>query len=405
MKSKLGLYERLKANKNSTPEKPAIYDKTGNSMTYKDAYIVYDTFRLTLINLHVEPYERIAIFASDEIMAAILAMTAYDNAVMIPIDYESSAENCRYYLSLLDVDYVVVDNPENFAAKAAMEMGIGIVQILSGEDYSSVKFKSLSEKIKKTRQGKEKKADYVRISTTSGTTSTPKIVPQTSEVFLADLKNLIKKFNYCADDVILSLARIFKGYTTSLVFRMLYLGGTIVLAGGISHNDFYHIFNKYGITVLTTVPAVLSSFSCYVQLNELKPITTSLRFISIAGAPLQENLKEYIEKLFSCEITVIYGMTECSGISTTYGAAKGYKAGSVGTSYLLDVKLCDDEILIKGDTVFNGYDNEDVDNSESFSDGWFHTGDTGYIDEDGYIYITGRIKEMINRGGEKGSPY
>ncbi len=405
LNTKLGLYEKLNVNKSTIPDKPAIYDKTGSFIVYKDVFTIYTSFKLVLSDLKVKPFERIAIFSGDEIIAAVLAMVAYDNAVMIPIDYESSEENCRYYLDLLDVDYIVVDSMDNNAVKSAEEMGIGILTFTAQETRNSIEFNLSSSKTKNITPGKEKKADYVRVSTTSGTTSTPKIVPQTKSVFMTDINNLIKHFEYSSNDVLLSRARIFKGYTTSLVFRMLYLGGTIILAGDIGHKEFYHVINKYGVTVLTTVPAVLSSFSRYAQLNELNPIKTSLRFIGVAGAPLSENLKEYIEKLFNCKIAILYGMTECSAISTTFKAGKGYKPGSVGTAYLLDVKISEEEILVRGDTVFKGYDNEDVDNSESFSDGWFHTGDTGYIDDDGYIYVTGRIKEMINRGGEKVSPY
>ncbi len=401
----MGLNKKLVENCNKTPNKPAIYSKSGNFVTYHDVFEIYQLFKSALDSYSVKSYERISVFTSDEVMAAAFGVTVLDNAVMVPIDYEASVENYSYFLELLDVDYIVSDELDNNVISVAQELGIGIIQVLVADESSSVKFKLVAEKTKKINHGKETKSHFVEIRTTSGTTSIPKIVPRTASGYMADVNVLVKHFDYSADDIILTLARIFKGYTTGLVFRMLYLGGSIVLAGDISHRDFYKILNQYDITVLITVPAVLSSFARYTQLNEHKSLKTSLRFISVAGAPMAENLKTYIEKLLNCEVSLLYGMTECSCISTTYKAHLGYKEASVGTAYNLDVKLIDDEILVKGGTVFEGYDNDGIDNDEFFTEGWFHTGDTGYIDNDGYVYVTGRIKEMINRGGEKVSPY
>ena len=388
---------------NKFAEKPAILNKEGNFFTYGDVKRIYSRFKLFMESLSTEPYHRFSFFIHDEKLASVLAITAYDNAVMVPIDYNSSVENFIFYLDLMDVDYLVVDNRETGLAKAANDMGLGIIEVVADNSENSFKFILSEPRTKENIPGKEKKSDFLRLSTTSGTTSTPKVVPQTIRRAKASLNVLIDHFDYTADDRLLVLTRIFKGYTTALVFRMLYLGGSIVLGGDLSHRGFYEILNKLKVTFLPTVPAVLSSFARYAQHNELKPIKTSLRFINIVGAPMPEKLKGYIEDLFNCRVELMYGMTEVSIISATYKAPKGYKKGSVGTSYLLDVKIEDDEILVRGDTVFEGYEN--VDSSESFSDGWFHTGDTGYIDEDGYIYVTGRIKEMINRGGEKVSPY
>ena len=98
-------------------------------------------------------------------------------------------------------------------------------------------------------------------------------------------------------------------------------------------------------------------------------------------------------------------MTEAGIIATDYLAPKGQKKGSVGVPFGLELKIEEDEIYVRGNSVFRGYETDNGYDRTNFNDGWFQTGDLGYIDEDGYLFITGRIKEMINRGGEKVSPY
>lgn len=113
----------------------------------------------------------------------------------------------------------------------------------------------------------------------------------------------------------------------------------------------------------------------------------------------------FIETVLKVPVVVTYGMTEIGNISSTYNLPLGYKENSVGIPINCQVKVHEGELLVKKDYSFLGYENVDDEDRAYSTDGWFHTGDEGYLDDDGYIFITGRIKEMINRGGEKVSPY
>jgi acyl-CoA synthetase (AMP-forming)/AMP-acid ligase II len=123
-----------------------------------------------------------------------------------------------------------------------------------------------------------------------------------------------------------------------------------------------------------------------------------------------------LEKTFGCPVIEAYGMTEASHqMATNPLPPRDRKPGAVGLGAGVDVAIMDDagmlldatrigEVVIKGGNVTAGYENNPSANETSFTHGWFRTGDQGYLDDEGYLYLTGRLKEIINRGGEKVSP-
>ena len=143
---------------------------------------------------------------------------------------------------------------------------------------------------------------------------------------------------------------------------------------------------------------------------------TKLRFIRSSSAPLPSTTMKKIEKIFHCPVIESYGMTEASHQMTSNHLPPGNrKAMKVGFAAGPEVSVMDDnnnilksgkvgEIVIKGNNVTKGYLNNFQANKDSFMDGWFRTGDQGFYDEEGFLQITGRIKEIINKGGEKISP-
>jgi acyl-CoA synthetase (AMP-forming)/AMP-acid ligase II len=141
-----------------------------------------------------------------------------------------------------------------------------------------------------------------------------------------------------------------------------------------------------------------------------------LRFIRSSSAALPPTVMAELEETFGCPVIEAYGMTEASHqMATNPLPPAGRKAGSVGQGAGVEVAIMDEagkllsspqigEVVIKGGNVTAGYENNPSANASSFTSGWFRTGDQGYQDDDGYLFLTGRIKEIINRGGEKVSP-
>jgi acyl-CoA synthetase (AMP-forming)/AMP-acid ligase II len=141
-----------------------------------------------------------------------------------------------------------------------------------------------------------------------------------------------------------------------------------------------------------------------------------LRFARSSSASLPTAVLEEVDRVFGVPMIEAYGMTEASHQMASNPLPPAVrKSGSVGRSTGIDIAIMDDkgallrdgergEIVIRGDTVITQYENDPAANAQAFSHGWFRTGDQGYLDDDGYLFLTGRLKEIINRGGEKVSP-
>ena len=190
-------------------------------------------------------------------------------------------------------------------------------------------------------------------------------------------------------------------------------GGSAIVPPRFSASDFWRDFVAYGATWYTAVPTIH-----HILLNGPKPQPMpKIRFIRSCSSPLAPSVFHQLEKTFDAPVLEAYAMTEAAHQMTSNPLPPGKRMpGSVGIGQGVLVRILDQEgnevpqgaegeICIKGENVTKGYLNNAEANKSSFSkDGFFRTGDQGKLDEDGYVFITGRIKELINKGGEKISP-
>jgi acyl-CoA synthetase (AMP-forming)/AMP-acid ligase II len=198
----------------------------------------------------------------------------------------------------------------------------------------------------------------------------------------------------------------------------LLVGSTIIIAQHFSRRHFWEWIERYQITWASIVPTILA-----IMLETEKPafLPGPLRFVRTASAPLPASQLKAFEAKFGLPVIETYGLSEAASQVTTNPVPPGmHKAGSVGLPVGVSLRICQPrsepadeslvdveqgasgEICISGPSVIEGYlDNADED---SFRDGWFRTGDIGYLDLDGYLFITGRLREVIIRGGENIAP-
>ena len=389
------------------PDKPAVIGIDEDGANYTDVVRLYAQTKAFLSALSVGCTERIAIFTENGIVYSILAIPVIEHAVLVPLDPEMSREKLAFFFKFLQVDYVLTDQKSGTVIEIAQEQELSIILIkyCGGMGNLNCSFELWRKGVKKSRPADSTCNDTALIKTTSGTTSTPKIVPKTYSAIHNTMQRNIKEYHHNEKDIYVVIAQMHQTYSFNKVMLTLSTGGTAIVTNGFRHREFIDLINRNRVTWFGTSPAVLNSLAAYLEESGTIVESHSLRFILSSGAPLTEKIRAYYQKTFDVPVVESYGMTETGIITSTYQLPKGYKAGSVGVSTGLEIKILHGEILVRGDSVFHGYENSEESSHCYFIDGWFRTGDQGYLDEDGYLFITGRFKEMINRGGEKVSPY
>lgn len=193
----------------------------------------------------------------------------------------------------------------------------------------------------------------------------------------------------------------------------LYSGGSAIVVPRFSASEFWHDFTTYNANWYTAVPTI---HQVLLKTKLPSPIP-QIRFIRSCSSPLSPKTFEELEKIFNAPVLEAYAMTEAAHQMTSNPLPPGKRQpGSVGIGQGVEIKILDQsgkevpqgseaEICIRGENVTKGYINNPAANQSSFTeDRFFRTGDQGKVDPDGYVIITGRIKELINKGGEKISP-
>ncbi|MBN2558197.1 MAG: AMP-binding protein [Clostridia bacterium] len=400
-------HTRLEELAAGRPEKTAITDIDGNRAGFCDVLRAYDSLRAFLSDIGVTPYQRMAFVTQSGIHMAMLQLPVMENAVLAAIDTSLPLERVKFLMSFLRHDYIITDDRSDPACMTAMGLGIGIIEFKSQMIFGdwNYSFTLASPPIGGPGGMGPKTPDQIMISTTSGTTDMPKVVPLDYGAIIHLVARHTKYHDITDADTMLEMNRTNRNIAVNNILYALYSGAAIIIANGFNHRNFIEMMDAHPVTMFDAPPSVIESLASYMEDRKLKIKAGRLRLVRAQGAPLTDGLKNRIERLLRTTVVENYGMTETKTIATMYKAPCGYRKGSAGVSMGTEIKILDGEILVRGETVFKGYENPEIDNNEYFIDGWFRTGDTGYIDGDGYIFITGRIKEMINRGGEKISPY
>ena len=255
---------------------------------------------------------------------------------------------------------------------------------------------------------------------TAGTTSAPKLVPLTHRNIVASVQSIASGYDLSPQDATLLVMPLFHGHGLMAgLLATLARGGSAYLpnTGGFSAHLFWPDIVRLGVTWYTAVPTIHRILVNRASKDYPSSSPMKLRFIRSCSAPLDEELATAITATFRAPLISAYGMTEASHqVSSNPLPVHGPdKTSSVGLPTGVEIRIVADdgkdaatgsvgEIWVRGVTVTSGYLNNPRANSASFVDGWFRSGDLGSRDADGYLFVRGRLKEIINRGGEKISP-
>jgi acyl-CoA synthetase (AMP-forming)/AMP-acid ligase II len=258
--------------------------------------------------------------------------------------------------------------------------------------------------------------DIALILHTSGSTGRPKRVPLRHFNLAVSSANIANSYALSEEDVSLCIMPLFHihGLIGSTMATLL-SGGTLVVPTKFNALSFWRTVRKHHVTWYSGVPTM---HQLLLARTHHKPIeAASLRFIRSCSAPFSQELIHKIEEIFGVPFVEAYGMTEAAHQMTSNPLPPRHrKPGSVGVGTGLRVRIMDKqgnslennqcgEIAIQGANVFRGYENNPEANARAFVNGWFRTGDQGYLDQDCYLHLTGRIKDIIIRGGENIAPH
>jgi oxalate---CoA ligase len=262
--------------------------------------------------------------------------------------------------------------------------------------------------------------DVAVVMFTAGTTSAPKLVPLTHRNIVASVQTIASGYDLSPQDATLIVMPLFHGHGLMAgLLATLANGGSAYLpsTGGFSAHLFWPDVVRLGVTWYTAVPTIHRILVNRASKEYPSSAPVRLRFIRSCSAPLDEELATAIRATFRAPLISAYGMTEASHqVSSNPLPVHGPgKMSSVGLPTGVEIRIVADdgkdvatgsvgEIWVRGATVTSGYLNNPHANSASFVDGWFRSGDLGSRDDDGYLFVKGRLKEIINRGGEKISP-
>lgn len=251
---------------------------------------------------------------------------------------------------------------------------------------------------------------------TSGTTSRPKGVPLTHGNLAASIGNIVEHYRLNLFDVGMVVMPLFHVHgLIGATLSTFHAGGTVIVPTRFSAGAFWPAVRKYRVNWYSAAPTIHQVLLMRADADGA-PAKSGFRFIRSCSSALAATTMAQLEERFDAPVVEAYAMTEASHQMTSNPLPPGTrKPGSVGRGTKVDVAIMDEagnllsadtpgEVVIRGSNVTKGYHNNPEANQSGFTNGWFRTGDRGVMAGDGYLTLIGRIKELINRGGEKISP-
>jgi len=402
-----------------TPQVTAIAAPGRIPLTYGQLRYQVDDVVQQLNAIGLGRGDRIAVVLPNgpDIAVCFLAVTCC--ATFAPLNCGYTANEFEFYLSDLGAKALIVqDESDSTAIAVAQARGIPVLRLAPTLSAAAGVFKLASDRRSTcSSSGWSKPEDVALILHTSGTTGRPKLVPLTQANLCASAENTSASLELSGGDCCLNMMPLFHVHgLIGALLSSVAAGAGIVCTSGFNAIEFFQWMEEFQPTWFTAVPTIHQGILTRARLQARKFNTDSLRFIRSCSAPLPPRIMARLEEVFDVPVVEAYGMTEASHqISINPLPPKERKPGSVGVPVGQQVGIMDDagnllpvgaagEIVIRGPNVTRGYISEAANDGKNTEEGWFHTGDLGYLDADGYLFLSARIGEIINRGGEKISP-
>jgi acyl-CoA synthetase (AMP-forming)/AMP-acid ligase II len=394
---------------------PAVIEPAGPTLTYAQLRDQVSHLAGQLNALGVGRNDRVAIVLPNGPEAALSFIAVAACATAAPLNQAYREDEFRFYMDDLKAKALITLPDDAPAAHAAA--GPDVLRLALDGRLGSYSLQRDGAAVTPVAPTFAEPDDVALVLHTSGTTARPKIVPLRQRNLVVSAGNIRESLALTSADRCLNVMPLFHihGLMAALL-ASLSAGASIVTSPGFDAFRFFGWLEETRPTWYTAVPTMHQLVLSRAGRQKETVERTRLRFIRSSSASLPPTVMADLEETFGCPVIEAYGMTEASHQMATNQLPPGQrKPGAVGVGAGVEVSIMDDggrlldrgttgEVVIKGGNVTSGYENNPEANESSYTDGWFRTGDQGYQDEDGYLFLTGRLKEIINRGGEKVSP-
>ncbi|MFI6066602.1 AMP-binding protein [Micromonospora sp. NPDC051227] len=369
-----------------------------------------------LRELGVGPADTVALALPSGPALATTFLSVAGHARCMPLNPAHAAEEFSDYLRRSAARALVVPAGAagTAATAAARELGVRTLELVTRPSDPAGVGVLVGHGVDRPAADRPGHADDIALLLfTSGTIARPRMVPLTHANLLTAARNTGGALRLAPDDRCLNVMPLFHAHgLTSTLLASLVRGASVVCPPGFDAAAFLDQLVEFSPTWYTAVPAMHRAVLDAAARTGRRP-EPRLRFIRSASAPLPDTVLDGLERLFAAPVVEGYGMTEAASLVTCNPLPPGdRRRGSVGLPVGEPVRVLDPagrpvpagtagEIAIRGANVTAGYADDPEANAAAFVDGWLRTGDHGYLDGDGYLFVVARVKEIINRGGSK----
>ncbi|MBX6744117.1 MAG: acyl--CoA ligase [Acetobacteraceae bacterium] len=363
--------------------------------------------------------DRVAIVLPNGPEMASAFVTIASGATTAPLNPAYKDEEFEFYLTDLKAKaLVILKGMESPARAVAARLGVPVVELVpdAGAGAGSFTLEGGTPG-KAARPGLAETDDVALVLHTSGTTARPKIVPLSHGNVTASAGNIARTLALSPEDACLNIMPLFHIHgLMAATLASLSAGGSVICTPGFNALHFFRWLDAERPTWYTAVPTMHQAILARADRNAEIIKRVKLRFLRSSSASLPPQAMRDLEATFSAPVIEAYGMTEASHqMASNPLPPRPRKPGLVGLPAGPEIAIMDDdgnilpqgeigEVVIRGPNVTKGYEANPEANAKAFTNGWFRTGDQGMLDADGYLQLTGRLKELIKRGGEQVSP-
>jgi acyl-CoA synthetase (AMP-forming)/AMP-acid ligase II/acyl carrier protein len=402
----------------TAPRRNAILAPDHLPITYGNLAARVKGAASALRSLGIARGDRVAVVLPNGPEAAVTVIAVASAAVCVPLNPGFTADEAyRYFGNLQLAALLTRADMDSACRNVANALGIRVIDLSPRPSEGPGAFALRSAGTRGGTAAKQARSgnDHAFILFTSGTTAHPKFVPLSHASVCLSAYNAAAVLRLESRDRLLNVLPFFHAHgLISGLLTALAAGSSVVCTSGFDPVAFFRWLTEFRPTWYTAVPAIHQALLSVADRYTNNLRRCSLRVIRSASATLPNDVLHELESLFGVPVIETYGMTEAASQIAANSLGRR-KPGSVGQPAGAEIAIMDregrlmaaderGEIALRGPTITTGYDNDIAATRSAFRDGWFLTGDLGYLDQDGYLFIVGRVKDVIKRGGQQVAP-